>query len=178
MELDKEVTACLTGHRPKGLPWGYNEESELCLSFKKDLKEIFKKLVQKGIKNFLVGMALGFDMIGAEVLQEMRDKDAFLIRVIAVIPCLTQSDSWGEKYKAKYNSLVTNCDDKVVLSSEYYDGCMLDRNRFMVDSSSVVVACYRGGGGGTKNTINYAYKKNAKVIIISPEANNFLNQIE
>ena len=26
----KFYTCCFTGHRPKGLPWGYNEKSELC----------------------------------------------------------------------------------------------------------------------------------------------------
>ena len=25
---------CFTGHRPKGLPWGYDEEKESCILFK------------------------------------------------------------------------------------------------------------------------------------------------
>ena len=39
--LSKEKTACLTGHRPKSLPWGYDENKESCKAFKKDLSTIF-----------------------------------------------------------------------------------------------------------------------------------------
>ena len=34
--LLREETGCLTGHRPKGLPWGYDETKKSCQSFKKD----------------------------------------------------------------------------------------------------------------------------------------------
>ena len=64
-----EETACLTGHRPLKLPWFYDETKTNCLKFINDLKEVFIKTFALGIKNFLVGMAEGFDMIGAETLK-------------------------------------------------------------------------------------------------------------
>ncbi len=168
MNIDKKVTACLTGHRPKKLPWGYNENSGECLRFKDKLRELFLDMVNKGTKNFLVGMAQGFDMIGAEVLQKLRDEEGVDIKIIAVIPCLNQADIWGVSYKQKYNHLVNKCDDKVVLSDKYYAGCMMDRNKFMVDNSSIVLACFDGSSGGTGNTVNYARKNNVQVITIYP----------
>ena len=35
----REETANLTGHRPKSLPWGYDESKENCLKFKEDEKD-------------------------------------------------------------------------------------------------------------------------------------------
>ena len=64
----KEETACLTGHRPKSLPWGYDEEKESCKKFKKDLFAIFTGAIEYGLKTYLIGMAEGFDMIGGETL--------------------------------------------------------------------------------------------------------------
>ncbi len=66
--LNKNLTACLTGHRPKNLPWGYNEYTENCAKFKEDLNHIFINAINYGISHFLTGMAEGFDMIGAELL--------------------------------------------------------------------------------------------------------------
>ena len=39
---------------------------------KEDLKTIFSGAIQYGLKNYLVGMAEGFDMIGAETLIELK----------------------------------------------------------------------------------------------------------
>ena len=51
-----------------------------------------------------------------------------------------------------------------VLAESYSPACMAIRNRFMVDNSSVLVACYDGMSGGTWNTIRYAQKKDIEVI--------------
>ena len=58
-----------------------------------------------------------------------------------------------------------NCDEVVVLSAEYYPGCMYLRNRYMVDNADVVIAHFNGAKGGTMYTLSYA-KKNKKSIII------------
>ena len=79
----REETACLTGHRPAKLPWFYNEEKENCLRFKSDLEAIFIGACEYGLKNYLVGMAEGFDMIGAETLIRLKEKRKE-IKVIAV----------------------------------------------------------------------------------------------
>ena len=46
---------------------------------------------------------------------------------------------------------------------------MMRRNRYMVDRSSVLVACYDGKPGGTWNTIRYAMDKDVEVIQLPTE---------
>ena len=46
---------------------------------------------------------------------------------------------------------------------------MNDRNRYMVEHSSLVIACYNGKPGGTKNTLRFAQESGCKIHIINPD---------
>ncbi len=46
--------------------------------------------------------------------------------------------------------------------------CMLERNRYMVNNSSLVIALFNGLSGGTKSSIDYAKKQGVEIIIIKP----------
>ena len=35
--INKNETICLTGHRQKSFPWGYDESRESCLRFKEEV---------------------------------------------------------------------------------------------------------------------------------------------
>ena len=164
----KEETACLTGHRPAKLPWFYDETKENCIKFKNDLETIFTGAIQYGLKNYLVGMAEGFDMIGAETLIKLR-KDNKAIKVIAVVPCKDQEKVWRQEQQKRYHKILKQCDDVIILSETYYKNCMNDRNKYMVDHSSVVIACYNGEPSGTGNTVKYAKSQGCKIRIINPD---------
>lgn len=161
-------TVCLTGHRPKLLPWGYDENKESCLNFKAEVKKVFKEVIECGLSTFLTGMAEGFDMIGAEILFELR-KTYKHIKVIAVVPCLGQESRWSMKQQKRYKKILSECDDKIILSDKYTPTCMNIRNKYMVESSSVCIACYNGKPSGTGNTVRFAKQNGNKVIIINPE---------
>lgn len=168
LTLKRENTANLTGHRPKYLPWGYDETKHNCLMFKKDLKVIFEGAIKYGLHNFLIGMAEGFDMIGAEVLLELRKIYKF-IKVIAVIPCIGQEKKWKFEQQVRYNNILKQCNQRIILSSTYTTSCMNERNKFMVEHASVCIACWNGKPSGTANTIRYAKENGCKIKIINPE---------
>ena len=55
------------------------------------------------------------------------------------------------------------------VSRNYYDGCMLDRNRRLVESAGVLLAVYHGAQrSGTGATVNYARKMGREIIVIDP----------
>lgn len=168
IEYFREETACLTGHRPKSLPWGYNEKSASCKKFKKDLYTIFKGAYEYGLKCFMVGMAEGFDMIGCEILLDLK-KQFKDLKIIAVIPCKNQDAKWSLLQQIRYQRLLKKCDEVTTLQENYTADCMNKRNRYMVDHSSVVIACYNGKPSGTGNTLRFAKENGCKVRIINPE---------
>ena len=161
----REQTICLTGHRPKSLPWGYDETKESCIKFKQDLEIIFENAIKCGYKTFLSGIAEGFDMIGTEILLKLKKKHN--IQIIAVVPCLGQELKWSPKQQKRYNQILKQCDNKIVLSPQYTPTCMNERNKFMVDNSSVCIACWNGKPSGTRNTLLYAKQTNCRIKIIN-----------
>lgn len=52
MIINKNKITCLTGHRPKSLPWGYDENRESCLRFKEEVRKVFVGSIEFGITTF------------------------------------------------------------------------------------------------------------------------------
>lgn len=140
-----------TGHRILEKNFDYNL-----------LDKVILNLIKGGTKNFFCGMAMGFDLAAAEsVLQYKKD---FEINLIACIPCLDQEKKYSQKNKERYLKILENCSRKIVLSEEYYDGCMFVRDRYMVDNCNVLVTYQRRKSGGTSYTVNYAKSKDVNII--------------
>lgn len=55
------------------------------------------------------------------------------------------------------------------VSREYYNGCMLDRNRRLVEAAGTLLAIYNGERrGGTAATVRYARKLGREIIYLDP----------
>lgn len=152
------------------MPWFYDETKENCVRFKEDLKTIFEGAIKYGLKNFLTGMAEGFDMIATEILVELK-KTYNNIKIIAVIPCSGQEKKWKPSQRTRYHKIINQCNDSIILYDSYTKTCMNDRNKYMVEHSSIVIACFNGLPSGTGNTIRFGKENGCKIKIINP--NNY-----
>lgn len=166
MELNKNITCAFTGKRPQNLPWKFNEEDERCKLIKEKTKIEIENAVKKGYKNFITGMALGFDTYVAEILLEL--KQQYELKLICVIPCKTQDTLWSQKDKKRYHDILSKADYIHCISETYTSWCMQKRNEYMVDNSSLLIALFDGKSGGTKNTIDYATNNGVETIVINP----------
>ena len=149
-QFDINKSCCFTGHRI--IKNDLNEKNLYCL---------IEKLTEK-YQIFYVGMALGFDTLCCEILVNLKQKKD--IKIIACIPCELQDKYFNNKQKKQYKNLLTKVDKKIYLSREYTPYCMMKRNMFMVDNSSLVVCYLNQETGGTKNTVNYALKQGKRVL--------------
>lgn len=165
--VNRENTCCFTGHRPSKLPWKTDESDPRCRKLKKTLYEVAESVYQAGIRHFICGMAEGCDLYFAEELFRLRENHAG-ITVEAAIPCETQAAAWSEEQRNRYFRDVAACDRETMVSRAYTRGCMAERNRYMVDASSVLIAVYDGTLGGTMQTVHYAKKKNLEIILLRP----------
>ena len=154
MEL-KNHTVCFTGHRK--IP------PEKLATVARRLKETLIELVEKGYLYFGAGGALGFDTLAAQTVLELK-ADFPQIKLILVLPCLSQADNWGIVDKRIYEQIMEKADKIVYTSCEYTKGCMHKRNRHLVDNSSVCVCYLTENTGGTAYTVNYAESKGLLVI--------------
>lgn len=143
--LTRNVTCAVTGHR--------------ILSGDFDREKLIKTLdgiIGEGYEYFLDGMALGFDMECFRALEYLRSNGRN-IKIIAVTPCSDQAARFPAKARAEYYRMLESADTVIAEPDAYFEGCMLKRNDFLVENSSLVLAGYRNvKRGGTFYTINKA----------------------
>lgn len=164
---------CFTGHRPENLPWKTNELDERCIELKKLLSAAIDRCIEDGCREFYCGMARGTDTYAAEILIEKRKFHNDII-LNAALPCPNQSEGWCEKDKLRYENILSQFDNKIIISPFYTDTCMLSRNRFMVDNSDRVIAVWNGYfKGGTSYTVRYAKKQGREIFLIRPKDLSF-----
>lgn len=167
MDNRKFYTLCFTGHRSQKLPWRFDEEDKRCVNMKNTTKEKIEQSIREGYIYFISGMALGFDMICAEIVLEFK-KNYPNIKLVCAIPCKYQDKLWSEEYKKRYKRILKQADIVRYISEEYTKTCMIERNEYMLNNSSLVIALYNGLAGGTKSTILKAEKMGLKIDIIEP----------
>jgi len=127
-------------------------------------------IVENGYERFISGMAMGADMICAEVVLSLKNIYPH-IKLECAVPNYAFTESWQPEEVRRYSSILTRADNiKILNSSKVYSvRDLMLRNIYMVDASELVIAVYIGGeSGGTKNTIDYARSKNKEVMIIEP----------
>lgn len=160
-----ELTCCFTGHRANKLPWGFNEKDPSCVKLKKRVEMEITNLYGRGVRHFICGMANGCDMYCAESVLQLRQRYPD-ITLEAAIPHKKQSEKYPSEQKRMYEEILTRC-DKITYVHEFYSpACMMDRNKYMVNNSDIVLAIYNGTAGGTRNTILYAMRSGKHLIKI------------
>ena len=162
-------TVAFSGHRPEKLPFGNDLSHPDAIRLRTLIANEIKALYKKGYFHYISGMARGIDMLCAELILEMK-KDYPRLELICALPCFHQSDRWPEEDKKRYDRICSEayaC--QCVTESEYFKGCMQVRNRFLVESSGLLIAGCNGQKSGTTNTIGYAQKKGKKIVVFIPE---------
>ena len=165
--MEETQAACaFTGHRIEKLPWGENEDDPRCRKLKDELADAVEAVYRSGVRHFLCGMATGCDMYFCEAVLSLRAEHSD-VTLEAAIPWEGQSRGWSETLRRRYDRLVTECDYHTLVCRGYTPACMMRRNRYMVDSASVLIAAYSGQPGGTMNTLLYAMRQGREVVQIA-----------
>ena len=143
-------TCCFTGHRI--IPSGEKE------TIRNLLETAIEKVIQDGYRFFGTGGALGFDTLAAQTVLKLKRQYPH-IRLILVLPCITQTDGWKQDDIDEYERIKALADKVVYTSREYHTGCMHKRNRHLVDNSSLCICYLTRLSGGTAYTVRYAENK-------------------
>lgn len=157
-----------TGHRPKSFPWKYNEAAPDCVLLKEVLAKQIKLLADRGVTDWLSGMAQGVDLWCAQIVLDLREKNPAL-KLHCVLPCRGQDSKWTASAQELYRSILVQANEVIYVGQEYSRDCMLKRNRYMVDRASILLAVYNGTRRcGTGATVRYARQLGRNIYIIDP----------
>lgn len=142
---------CFSGHR--------SVPNELLENLRVRLWESVDYLhKERKIDTFYAGGCTGFDTLAAQAVLEYRAAHSET-RLVIVVPYRNQANGWSNDERWEYERIKKSATEVVCLAERYYRGCMHQRNRYMVDRSSVCVCYLTQESGGTASTVKYALRK-------------------
>ena len=142
---------CFSGHR--------SVPNELLENLRVKLWESVDYLHNdRKIDTFYAGGCTGFDTLAAQAMLEYRAAHPET-RLVIVVPYRNQAKGWSGDAQREYERIKKSATEVVCLAERYYRGCMHQRNRYMVDRSSVCICYLTQESGGTASTVKYALRK-------------------
>ena len=160
---ERENTCCFTGHREYKLPWGSDENDPRCRRLQQQLFDAVDAVYAAGIRHFICGMANGCDLYFFDAARYLRLQHPE-VTIEAAIPFAGQADRWRPELRERYAYDLRQCDYQTLVQEAYTPGCMMRRNRYMVDASRILIAAFDGRPGGTARTLEYAARRRLEII--------------
>lgn len=128
------------------------------MALKDQLYDAVESAYKSGCRNFSCGMARGCDLFFAEAVIALRAVYPD-ISLDAWLPCPSQASCWQRADRSRYEAVLKQCSRVLVLEDSYSAGCMLRRNRAMLDQADRLISVYAGSGGGTGQAVSYAKQR-------------------
>ncbi len=161
--MTRAKVCCFTGHRPEALYEDNTEEEIYDLIYR-----AVEDAVYDGYKEFVCGACRGGDFLFGESVVKLKE-DYPDIKLVCVLPCRNQSEYWANEDRDRYADLLDAADDVICLNDRFVKGCMHQRNRYMVERSSLLIAAFNGTKGGTEYTLSFAKKQGLRIVnVLSP----------
>ena len=134
-------------------------------SLLKDLGTTIARLYEEGVTTFYCGMAMGFDLMAAESVLNLRALHPE-VKLIAVIPFKGQDKFYDDEDKTRYAQVLASADAKVFISKSYSKSSYLCRNIYMLKNATTLVAYLDPNkkDGGTAFTCSHAIEYGVSVI--------------
>lgn len=146
---------CFTGHR--------DISRGDALRLPAYLEEVILELMERGATVFRAGGAMGFDTVAALKVLDLQDRYPEL-ELELILPCRNQTEHWDSASVKTYQYILDRATRVQYLFDTYVDGCMLERNRRLVEGSDVCVAYCTRSRGGTAYTCTYALRQDVELI--------------
>lgn len=173
--LYPERTVCITGHRERSIVPYKDDPANLHMTrsaIRLMLYRYIEMAIEKGYTDFFSGLADGTDLWAAEYVLMKKQKNKEL-RLIGAAPFLRHSRFLGNDARSLLCNVENGADCLIVINSDpdivygktrgfgKSPDVYRDRNYFMVDNSSAVLAFFDEGNprSGTGQTVNYALKQ-------------------
>ncbi len=167
-EAEKRLhRCCFFGQRPEKLKEDEN-------TVKAWLRSEIEAALASGYRTFISGCAMGVDIWAAQIVLDFKADQHFEmgssgIHLIAATPWPGFSNKWSIEWRAQYSDVLKGADLVISVSKYYHNDVFQQRNDWMVDHSSLVIAYYNGAPGGTRNAVEYAQRQGITVISNNPE---------
>jgi len=174
---DISRSVCITGHRENGII-PYNGSTEAATAgVKRFLCRCIDMAAEAGYEYFFSGLASGTDLWAAEHVIKRRI-DGAPVKLVGVVPYLRHADYFPERSRRLLGIIERNADHLLIVNSDpavvfsrtpgahTSPSLYRDRNYFMVDHSSAVIAFLNPETlhSGTGQTVSYAQRCGKRIV--------------
>ena len=148
-------TCCFTGHRI----------IKITPELVQRLRDTIINMIERGVADFYNGGAIGFDMLCAETVIELKAEYSD-IKLHMLLPCPPKEHvkRWNKAQIARYNEILQAADSVIVLSKHYTKECMKRRNERLVELADCCICYCNNPRSGTGQTVRIAEQKGIDVI--------------
>ena len=138
-------TACFSGNLPQSTDRILYKRNKKRRALQESLKKMMIQLIEKeGVKCFISGMNKGVDMMGAEIVLELKSRYPD-IALECVLPYENQASEWSERLRRRYFNTIELSDKEVLLQTRYTEDCMSRLNQYLNDESDYMITVCDGG---------------------------------
>lgn len=150
-------SCCFTGHRIM----------KITPELVQRLRDAIIGVIGKGVTEFYDGSAIGFDMLCAETIIEMKNEHPD-IKLHLLLPCPPdeQIKGWSKSQIARYEKILKVADNMTVVSEHYTKDCMKQRNEQLVRLADCCICYCTNPRSGTGQTVRMAENKGIEIINI------------
>lgn len=158
-------SVCFSGPRPSKLPDNGDYQATSIIQMKTRLEEKIECCLDNGKSIFLNGCMSGFDILAGETVLKIRQYRPEIV-CVTVAPFridFFENANWTPEWKRRALGVYLQSNLSFSLSENYRKGIYYERDRFLVDHSSLLICYYAGTGGGTKYTLDYAQQNSVLI---------------
>ena len=143
-------TCCFTGHRI----------IKITPELVQRLREAIVDVIGQGVTAFYNGGAIGFDMLAAEMVIELKSEYPD-IKLHMLLPCPSEDQikGWYKSQIARYEKLLNAADSVTVVSDHFTRECMKQRNERLVGIADCCICYCTNPRSGTGQTVKMAVDK-------------------
>ena len=148
-------SCCFTGHRI----------IKIDPEFVQRLRDAIIDVIGKGVTEFYDGGAIGFDMLCAETVMEMKAEYPD-IKLHMLLPCPPneQIKGWGKSQIARYEKILNAVESVTVVSEHYTKDCMKQRNELLIKLADCCICYCTNPRSGTGQTVRMAENNGIEII--------------
>ena len=148
-------TCCFTGHRIM----------KITPELKQRLREAIVDVIGKGVTDFYDGGAIGFDMLCAETVIDLKAEYPD-IKLHLLLPCPPdeQIKGWNESQITRYEKILNVADSITVVSEHYTKDCIKRRNERLVELADYCICYCTNPRSGTGQTVRMAEEEGITVL--------------
>lgn len=161
--FEKEKTCFFAGHRPYKFTYEPEEEQAFLTTLENNITTTIRDIFEKGCDTFLCGGTIGFDIMCAETVIELK-KEFPQVRLGCMLPFENHHLEFPSEWQTRFLKILDACDFIDYISPVYVTGCYYDRNHKMIDNSNYLITYFDGKGGGTARVVAAAQSSKLNII--------------